>query len=275
MKIFKRLTGVLVFISFVYSPWASASPLNTYYDVLLDGTIAVPNGVHPDELATATLRNGGMLEGHLGTVMFDNNNPEYVPNDVYPDPAYGVMGNSLWVDEYVTSYPDGSERIDIWILSGGENCLALFCNPLDLYSEVIFSIGGLGPGYGGNGLHWGVEGPGAVISDIEIRVTFDGGDSLAPANAEMGYLITPLSQTIFGSGTPSDPLFMQFGLDPHDLMGANGLLGTTDLMYILEPIRATDLHLSFTVSHIPVPAAVWLFGSGLLGLVGMARRKKA
>jgi len=26
---------------------------------------------------------------------------------------------------------------------------------------------------------------------------------------------------------------------------------------------------------IPVPAAVWLFSSGLLGLVGMARRKKA
>ena len=26
---------------------------------------------------------------------------------------------------------------------------------------------------------------------------------------------------------------------------------------------------------VPVPAAVWLFGSGLLGLVGMARRKKA
>ncbi|MEA2093731.1 MAG: VPLPA-CTERM sorting domain-containing protein [Pseudomonadota bacterium] len=25
---------------------------------------------------------------------------------------------------------------------------------------------------------------------------------------------------------------------------------------------------------VPVPAAVWLFGSGLLGLVGMARRKK-
>ena len=29
------------------------------------------------------------------------------------------------------------------------------------------------------------------------------------------------------------------------------------------------------VSPIPVPAAFWLFGSGLLGLVGMARRKKA
>lgn len=29
------------------------------------------------------------------------------------------------------------------------------------------------------------------------------------------------------------------------------------------------------VPAVPVPAAVWLFGSGLLGLVGMARRKKA
>ena len=34
-------------------------------------------------------------------------------------------------------------------------------------------------------------------------------------------------------------------------------------------VRAGD------VSAVPVPAAVWLFGSGLLGLVGMARRKKA
>jgi len=30
-----------------------------------------------------------------------------------------------------------------------------------------------------------------------------------------------------------------------------------------------------SVSNVPVPAAVWLFGSGLLGLIGMARRKKA
>ena len=29
------------------------------------------------------------------------------------------------------------------------------------------------------------------------------------------------------------------------------------------------------ISAIPVPAAVWLFGSGLVGLIGIARRKKA
>ena len=29
------------------------------------------------------------------------------------------------------------------------------------------------------------------------------------------------------------------------------------------------------VNAVPIPAAMWLFGSGLLGLVGIARRKKA
>lgn len=35
------------------------------------------------------------------------------------------------------------------------------------------------------------------------------------------------------------------------------------------------LQLNGTVSAVPVPAAAWLFGSGLLGLVGVARRRKA
>lgn len=30
---------------------------------------------------------------------------------------------------------------------------------------------------------------------------------------------------------------------------------------------------SMTVTAVPVPAAIWLFGSGLLGLIGVARRK--
>jgi len=34
-----------------------------------------------------------------------------------------------------------------------------------------------------------------------------------------------------------------------------------------------DLFLTGTVSAVPVPATVWLFGSGLLGLAGFARRK--
>jgi len=46
-----------------------------------------------------------------------------------------------------------------------------------------------------------------------------------------------------------------------------------------QTVAGPDLlhHLEFigTVSSVPLPPAVWLFGSGLLGLVGFARRKKA
>ncbi len=35
------------------------------------------------------------------------------------------------------------------------------------------------------------------------------------------------------------------------------------------------IHLEGTIAAVPLPAALWLFASGLLGLVGMARRKKA
>lgn len=37
---------------------------------------------------------------------------------------------------------------------------------------------------------------------------------------------------------------------------------------------ALGYDITINVSEIPIPAAVWLFGSGLLGLIGMARRKK-
>jgi len=33
--------------------------------------------------------------------------------------------------------------------------------------------------------------------------------------------------------------------------------------------------IAFGVSNVPIPSAVWLFGSGLLGLLGVTRRKKS
>lgn len=36
-----------------------------------------------------------------------------------------------------------------------------------------------------------------------------------------------------------------------------------------------ELNLTGTISAVPVPPAIWLLGSGLLGLVGIAKRKTA
>lgn len=58
--------------------------------------------------------------------------------------------------------------------------------------------------------------------------------------------------------------------------------GTTiaRIMLLLLPDENTPANGSLywddaSLTQVPVPAAVWLFGSGLLGLIGIARRKKA
>ena len=47
------------------------------------------------------------------------------------------------------------------------------------------------------------------------------------------------------------------------------VLSTNDIP--IEPDLDTT---NLTINAIPIPAAIWLFGSGLIGLVGIARRKR-
>ncbi len=58
-----------------------------------------------------------------------------------------------------------------------------------------------------------------------------------------------------------------------DLAGTTGLLGASNMGIHWGMTCANDV-IEGGVSTVPVPAAAWLFGSGLLGLVGVARRKK-
>ena len=39
-------------------------------------------------------------------------------------------------------------------------------------------------------------------------------------------------------------------------------------------LPSSDINGDVGASVVPVPAAVWLFGSGLIGLLGVARRKR-
>lgn len=51
--------------------------------------------------------------------------------------------------------------------------------------------------------------------------------------------------------------------------------GTPGTAMLTAPFPGQQPSFSGIMTPVPVPAAVWLFGSGLLGLVGVARRKKA
>jgi hypothetical protein len=64
------------------------------------------------------------------------------------------------------------------------------------------------------------------------------------------------------------------------LFGLTGNAGTGQVQsYILGSASlAANGTLTFkgnSTSPVPLPAAVWLFGSGLMGLVGVSRRRKA
>ncbi len=103
-----------------------------------------------------------------------------------------------------------------------------------------------------------------------------------------GLLDISLVTTGFGSG----PFFTPVPVlgDTFDILTADTILGqfsglntlsplaaglAWDVSYILDPALTDIVRLSVVEAPaaVPVPPAVWLFGSGLLGLVGVARRR--
>ena len=59
--------------------------------------------------------------------------------------------------------------------------------------------------------------------------------------------------------------------------GMNTASGSFDI--VLDPMAINNIggfiDTFGSATAVPVPAAVWLFGTGLLGLIGVARRKQA
>ncbi|MGB5259534.1 MAG: VPLPA-CTERM sorting domain-containing protein [Gammaproteobacteria bacterium] len=129
----------------------------------------------------------------------------------------------------------------------------------------------------------GVNTAGQLNYGVPIVVTFtDPNDALIPATTDY---VSIRGDTVPASGSAT--------LEAFDVNGA--LLGSTSANDIAGGLTLTlsiagihSIRLSETVADIafddltfndvapiPLPAAIWLFGSGLLGLIGIARRRKA
>lgn len=86
-----------------------------------------------------------------------------------------------------------------------------------------------------------------------------------------------LSSMLGGVGSDFDIATLSFTVvgnpdDSTDVSAMDGLLGWRTPGAV--PIVVTYNNAMVNVAPIPVPAAVWLFGSALLGLAGVARRRK-
>lgn len=94
--------------------------------------------------------------------------------------------------------------------------------------------------------------------------------------------VNPVSDFVNFQGTASadvnvgDVLIMEsmIFVENHLAYSDNFSYSWTDFQNTLNS-SLTTATLGATINAVPVPAAVWLFGSGLIGLIGIARRKKA
>ena len=142
------------------------------------------------------------------------------------------------------------------------------------------------------GFFFGVSGPGANLYDYDFKLYYDfdpaantpvgslgvidinalitaaGGDptTMTVAQDSENLLFTFLSVPLAGVITPPGGSF-----DPNALGEYSFYITATTKGAFPAPVGTVGID----VNIVPVPPAVWLFGSGLLGLVGIARRKKA
>jgi hypothetical protein len=141
----------------------------------------------------------------------------------------------------------------------------------EMLAELEFGIGGVVP------LSTGV-----FLTPLDTG--FDTVDCFAaPSNG-------PCSEFIDGSFS-ADANEVFTGADLAAFIGAGGLDSlSTDLVYGLNSFSSENLDgsaievnlffdgtasIEYEFTPVPVPAAMWLFGSGLLGMAGLSRRNKA
>lgn len=129
-----------------------------------------------------------------------------------------------------------------------------------------------------NAINYGLQ-AGDVISgtnlyhDANANGVFDSGEFLTNV-----FSATPYSDTLQLKPSYDGPLALQGSAPMAATSGSMGFDSATPFAGFrgyFDIGSGNSMHVVSVVTTVPIPAAVWLFGSGLLGLLGVARRRKA
>jgi hypothetical protein len=122
----------------------------------------------------------------------------------------------------------------------------------------------------------------STIAGQQYSISFDLSGSNNPDLTSINNPIKEMDVTVFGSDSLS-VLTMSNFID--DTSGWDGNFTSIGMSFVADGSQSTLKFLgtnsgwngyyidNVNVSVVPIPAAMWLFGSGLIGLVGLARRK--
>ena len=235
---------------------------------------------------SVTASHPGALETMAGQVTFDFGFEAYLaPNGPSTGANYVPGAGSMQIVQDFVMRSYGELTISTTVAGGGAadltfNATAVVNNTdptnvtggagslgtadADFYNKVSFMGGGIVP----DGTWVRVADTGAPMSDANILEVLDADDGHANTvwhgNSFAGYPFL----------LRADGIRIMTWAD-YDLYGTAGayLVNGSDEIYNYDELG--QIVVVQNLSAVPVPAAVWLFGSGLLGLIGVARRRKA
>lgn len=213
-----------------------ASPVGTSYGAYLDLPLPTETGGDP------------LFEGHFNPEIPFNGSPTILPYDT-------DFGRDLWITESYLMDPSNHNETVTFLVFGGDGSdmppavgshTSLAVNPLD--TEAVTYLGMYS-------LYWAGSTAGISVDNVTpiLSASFDGGSTFNTLNQD-DWIMTYLD----GNGTVDYPLEVQFEIN------SGALAGPT----------ATDLQLELNVRPVPIPSAIFLLTSGLVGLLGFRKMRK-
>jgi hypothetical protein len=191
--------------------------------------------------------------------------------------SFPSLGDPVPSGVNVAGFDDntGLGVISVTITGAGSHTFDAFFDH-DIIDELVntyFNETGAATGIVAAGQSWEIDEPGFINGDI-----FE--------NFQASVLDNSINNSIHGNTVFPDDVSMAMGWDFALAAGEQayidillGLSAPSSGFFLThtDPDSNLSFYLSSTIniSQVPIPAAVWLFGSGLIGLVGIAGKKAA